>query len=169
VKTCKGCNQEKELSEYYFTKVDGKEYPRSKCKDCLKAEAKEKQQTIMANPELHAKQLAVSRANKARPEKRAKHTAYSREYAKRKPEMLRRRRWRLYGIDPDLAEAYYLEHNGQCEICGIHDPGKLHMDHCHTTNKIRGMLCANCNHLLGKAKDSQRILIAAIDYLNRNQ
>ena len=43
---------------------------------------------------------------------------------------------------------------------------RLAVDHNHTTGKVRGLLCSNCNTLLGKAKDNVNILQAAIDYLN---
>lgn len=46
---------------------------------------------------------------------------------------------------------------------------KLSVDHCHITKKIRGLLCYNCNMLLGHAKDSINILKSAIEYLKSNQ
>lgn len=37
-----------------------------------------------------------------------------------------------------------------CNICNIEIFGKTqHIDHCHTTGRIRGVLCNNCNGLLG--------------------
>lgn len=42
---------------------------------------------------------------------------------------------------------------------------KLSVDHCHATGVIRGLLCYNCNHLLGKAKDNTNTLRAAAIYL----
>ena len=41
----------------------------------------------------------------------------------------------------------------------------LHIDHCHKTGVVRGMLCGNCNFLLGHANDSPEILRKAADYL----
>lgn len=64
------------------------------------------------------------------------------------------------------------EQNNCCAICNTPvkecDTGSgnhLAVDHCHTTGKIRGLLCASCNIMLGKAKDNIKILKAAIDYL----
>lgn len=45
----------------------------------------------------------------------------------------------------------------------------LAIDHCHKTNKVRGLLCANCNIGLGKFKENISILSSAIKYLNDNK
>lgn len=52
-----------------------------------------------------------------------------------------------------------------CEICG--GTYRLSVDHCHTKNKIRGLLCDGCNNMLGRAKDSIKTLQNAIKYLNK--
>lgn len=64
------------------------------------------------------------------------------------------------------------EQNYCCAICGTNikecDTGSgnhLAVDHCHSTGKVRGLLCTPCNILLGKAKDNVTILQAAINYL----
>lgn len=52
-----------------------------------------------------------------------------------------------------------------CAICG--DEGvKLVVDHCHDTNKVRGLLCYRCNTLLGQARDDISILLSAVIYLS---
>ena len=58
--------------------------------------------------------------------------------------------------------------NGRCDICKLKFNNHLHVDHCHTSNEIRGLLCKNCNHGLGNFKDNQEFLRNAIDYLDRN-
>ena len=42
---------------------------------------------------------------------------------------------------------------------------KLVVDHCHTTGKVRGLLCHNCNRALGLFQDSPESLKRALDYL----
>jgi hypothetical protein len=54
----------------------------------------------------------------------------------------------------------------ECVICG--DFGELVVDHCHTTNKVRGMLCGSCNLGLGKFKDDPQLLEFARIYLLAN-
>ena len=62
--------------------------------------------------------------------------------------------------------------NGLCAICGKIEtvsnqfgPRPLCVDHCHKTGKVRGLLCSQCNHLLGNAKDNIGVLQNAITYL----
>ena len=58
-----------------------------------------------------------------------------------------------------------------CKICGCKDGeaggrhGVLHIDHCHTTGRVRGMLCDRCNTGLGKFRDDPALLRKAADYL----
>lgn len=73
-------------------------------------------------------------------------------------------------IPADEYAALMTAQNGQCAICkcdsGINNRGdKLAVDHCHTSGKIRGLLCHKCNTALGLMKDSQENLHAAIRYL----
>lgn len=42
------------------------------------------------------------------------------------------------------------------------------VDHCHRTGIVRGILCGNCNHMLGKAQDSVTILHCGIYYLKNS-
>ena len=62
--------------------------------------------------------------------------------------------------------------DGKCRICkNPPNPSKnpnearLHVDHDHKTNEIRGLLCARCNTLLGWAKDDIDLLESAAKYL----
>lgn len=43
----------------------------------------------------------------------------------------------------------------------------LDVDHCHTTNKVRGLLCRSCNTAIGKFKDNINFLNNAIFYLTK--
>jgi len=58
----------------------------------------------------------------------------------------------------------------ECEICGktvTENKKDLAIDHCHTTGKIRGVLCDSCNLGLGKFKDDLTLLSAAVEYLKK--
>lgn len=63
---------------------------------------------------------------------------------------------------------------GVCAICQQIDrdvdkrTGKnrsLAVDHCHTTDKIRGLLCGDCNRALGLMKENSGAIMNMIRYL----
>lgn len=51
-----------------------------------------------------------------------------------------------------------------CDVCGKMTE-KMVIDHCHDTQKTRGLLCTNCNLALGYVKDDVDILKKLITYL----
>ncbi len=60
------------------------------------------------------------------------------------------------------------DQGGCCKICNRHSSlfkKALNVDHCHKTGKIRGLLCKDCNLLLGKVRDDISVLEKAITYL----
>lgn len=83
----------------------------------------------------------------------------------------------LYGITKEVLNQMYVNQEGCCAICSSPlslevsntKKGKAHIDHCHTTGKVRGLLCTKCNTLLGMAEDNTTTLYAAIQYLDRSQ
>lgn len=81
-------------------------------------------------------------------------------------------RRRKYGLEPDDIKRLLAEQGGGCALCGRLDPGtrrSFHIDHCHHTGQIRGVLCHHCNLLLGHAGDHIQTLERAIDYLRKYQ
>lgn len=74
-----------------------------------------------------------------------------------------------YGISIDDYYAMLTMQEGCCAICDTHvshtGKSKLFIDHCHTTGKVRGLLCQHCNFVLGQAKDNINVLENAILYL----
>ena len=76
-----------------------------------------------------------------------------------------------YGLTNNDYARMLQEQNGKCAICGSESGDKtrkhLYVDHCHKSGIVRGLLCCNCNHMLGKVKDDIEILKKAISYLGR--
>lgn len=75
-----------------------------------------------------------------------------------------------YGITLDNYYELFEEQNGCCAICSKNQltlKRSLHIDHCHKTKEIRGLLCQHCNTLLGFANDDVNLLQAAINYLSK--
>jgi hypothetical protein len=104
---------------------------------------------------------------------------YMREYYRADPRRSRRAalsrgKSRGYHISLEQYEEMEKQQNGVCMICGrpehMKHQGKvrnLSVDHCHTTGKIRGLLCNNCNRGIGHLGDDPALLRAAADYLER--
>jgi len=57
---------------------------------------------------------------------------------------------------------------GICKVKTIDLNKRLAVDHCHLTNKVRGLLCGKCNMALGLFNDDLKILKTAINYLGQN-
>lgn len=75
---------------------------------------------------------------------------------------------RNYGITEHEYQEMFYKQQGLCAICS-NPPGikKLCVDHRHSDGAIRGLLCHNCNFVIGNAKDSLAILGSAIEYLEK--
>jgi hypothetical protein len=74
---------------------------------------------------------------------------------------------RLYGITVEQYNEILTQQNGVCKICENPptEQFSLSTDHCHETNKIRGLLCNSCNNGLGRFKDDISLMERAIKYL----
>lgn len=86
------------------------------------------------------------------------------------------KRYNLAKYNLSLEDYYKLGEKQKwlCAICGKpetvmnqYGSRSLCADHNHKTNKPRGLLCSQCNHLLGNAKENVQILAKAIEYLEK--
>lgn len=78
---------------------------------------------------------------------------------------------RNYGITLEDFKKMEADQGGVCKICGkppTKNRKRLSVDHCHKTGKIRGLLCVNCNAMIGMAKDGPELLERGIQYLKEN-
>lgn len=69
-------------------------------------------------------------------------------------------------------DAQLREQNNICPICLFKlsdNRRQRHNDHCHISNRLRGVLCVSCNILLGNAKDDIKLLQRAIKYLEKHR
>jgi hypothetical protein len=71
----------------------------------------------------------------------------------------------MYGITLEEKLAMLAAQGGVCALCRQARSKRWHLDHNHLTGKRRGILCSQCNSLLGMAADDLGILQAAIEYL----
>jgi hypothetical protein len=74
-----------------------------------------------------------------------------------------------YGLSIEQYDQMYREQHGKCKICDIHEDdaqrGRLYVDHCHSTEEVRGLLCGKCNTALGMFNDDIDAILRAADYL----
>jgi hypothetical protein len=84
------------------------------------------------------------------------------------------KRCKKFGITIDEYNNFVSIQNNSCAICKKHKDdfsgrgNNFHIDHCHTSGKVRGLLCSNCNTGLGQFKDDIKSLESAIQYLKLN-
>src|SRR3974390_2536713 len=72
-----------------------------------------------------------------------------------------------YGITPEEQGILFASQNFKCATCGSYDPKRKtgwHVDHCHATKKVRGVLCHGCNTALGLVRDDPTVLRALAEY-----
>jgi len=88
----------------------------------------------------------------------------------------RRFLYKQHGITEDEYNKLFNLYDGKCHVClqeetGRHNRtgGKLHLaiDHNHSTGKVRGLLCRNCNTALGLMKESPDRLKSLISYIEK--
>jgi hypothetical protein len=72
-----------------------------------------------------------------------------------------------YGLTSDQWDDVFARQGESCAICRTNTPGGAGWatDHCHETNRVRGILCNNCNLGIGLFADDTARLRAAIAYL----
>ena len=97
---------------------------------------------------------------------RTKNRSKSRFYA------LKHRLLQRYNMSLEEYQALLDKHNHVCAICGQPErtsyngiPKLMSVDHDHTTGKIRGILCNNCNRALGLIGDNPEFFQKALAYL----
>ncbi len=73
---------------------------------------------------------------------------------------------RAYGITEAQRDEMVASQQGVCTIC-LKGPA-VHVDHCHETGRVRGVLCFNCNAALGQLGDDPDTFNRAIAYLEGN-
>jgi hypothetical protein len=146
-KDCPKCAQTLPLFSFYKD-VSKKDGLTSYCKACSKDK---RLKTYHDNAEVEKEKL----------------TTY---YNKNKDRAKHYRLSKVYGLDKEEYERMYDEQQGKCAICGTHhDELKrgLFVDHCHSTEQVRGLLCQFCNTLLGMAQDNPSVLLNAVNYLKK--
>jgi len=74
-----------------------------------------------------------------------------------------------YGITLESFESMKLDQNNKCAICQNTFKNSVDtcVDHCHSTKKVRGLLCNHCNRAIGLFKESLDSIKSALAYLQK--
>lgn len=112
---------------------------------------------------INARRKARVASNPDKEKERAK------EYRKRRPEVFKKTWLKYqYGLTPAEREAMLAAQQYRCAICLSEDPNTKkgwHVDHCHDTGRVRGLLCRRCNVGLGHFKDDTALLEKVVQYI----
>ena len=140
MKRCTRCGTEKPTDAFYLRKKTGR--PESWCKECRKQASRDQP------PE--AKRAATRRWQERNPEKWK---------AIQQASNLRRQAAK-YGMTP---EEYREALASACSLCGATDR-RIHVDHCHDTDRVRGPLCGQCNAGIGMLGHDPDLLRRAAEW-----
>lgn len=96
----------------------------------------------------------------------------ARDWKKNHPDSIRNSTLKQYGLDIQTFEDLAESQHHLCAICNGPQSDKrqstLDVDHCHKSNRVRGLLCRRCNLLIGYAKDDPVLLDKAASYLRKS-
>ena len=178
VKTCKRCNEQKAVSEFYaYKNSNGDTRLRPRCKRCQYETWRDpnKPRRIWAKDK-KSKYCARCGTTKPKSEFHISETGrFKTKYCKQchSDEVQEKRLERDWGLTQDQYNDLLAKQGGVCAICGssksgTKKDGRLCIDHNHETGEIRGLLCASCNRGIGLLGDSSEMLLAACAYLKNH-
>lgn len=83
-----------------------------------------------------------------------------------------KKRWervkKLYGLSELDVAQMLIRQNCQCVICSVEIKTGYHIDHCHSTKKVRGLLCQKCNQAIGLLQESETLFLKASQYIEKH-
>ena len=136
--------------------VTGYQYWKCRCRLCLDAQLSYNKKWRAENPTKVRQRNARTIINRKNMDIRVRRNAWL--------------SWR-YGICIEQYEQMLCDQEFGCAICSIkfdEDKIKPSVDHNHNTGRVRGLLCPQCNFLLGSAKEDARLMNKAIQYLDNH-
>lgn len=154
MKKCSKCDKEKAITEFDIRKTS-KDKHTGVCSDCRR-------------------KIVAERKKRWTNAHRDRAHAANKQYRENNPDKIHSMKLQSrYGITFKDYVEMLAKQGGGCKICGRKDSGRkkqkyFSLDHDHVTGKIRGLLCAPCNTLIGLAQDNFSILIKASEYLKEN-
>ncbi len=147
-KWCPACKQDLPWGNFYSSKSTATGY-QNRCKDC----------SYKAHNNWRLKNL--DKMSKDRKERYKQDPERYKDYDRKKN----------YGLEPGEYAQLLKKQGGKCAICQTTTPGgrgAFHVDHCHDSFRVRGLLCHSCNIGIGQFKHNEKLLQAAINYLSKS-
>lgn len=156
-KRCSKC--EKELSIFSFYKRAGANSYHSACKLCEREMAKDWYE--------RNKEKATAKVKKWREQNTE---AVKRYRADNRQKNHRQEISRKYGVDLEWFDKQIAKQSNSCFCCKrkfewTDKQNTPHVDHCHKSKKVRGILCNRCNTVLGLCFDNKELFKNLIGYL----
>jgi len=165
-KVCGACKKKKFISE--FNKHYGR--PRSLCKKCHSKASVEWGQSNKEHRSAYIKEYHSNNWDRV--------CGHKRKYVENlTPEKLAKQKERMswwhikrkYGLTREMWDKMFEAQNRVCALCQKRTTGRgngrLDVDHCHETGRVRGLLCRHCNTALGILGDTPDKMERVMDYL----
>lgn len=162
MRQCTKCGELKPLSSYYRAGGNSGDGLRGDCIPCNLAAKAERHRL---NPEPARRRTEAWR--QANPERYAANREAFIASGGKKVADRRSHLKRKYGMTIEEYDAMLEAQGGGCFICGKppRDDISLHVDHDHSTGRIRGILCFCCNNALADFQEDPALLGKAVTYL----
>jgi len=155
-------NNERNLKYYYAHREELLE----RCKfSNLSEEAKTKRKAARKKYYEANKELIKERSKEYKKEYSKKYYQLNKDKLKAPDKFLYYKR--TYGLNKEGYDALLSEQSHKCGACTqeFTEDNVPHVDHCHTTGKVRGLLCHKCNAGIGLLGDTQEGVLKALVYL----
>lgn len=171
-KICKSCGKEKSSSDFWNL--------HSTCKVCRSVEHKMWVEKNRDKLRKYKREVYQHHIEQHRSYNRNYHRMYQKKdkvkekrhehYLRYKEQHRDKRLQSLYGITQIEYNEMFIIQDGCCAICGKHQTYQnkpMCVDHNHSTNEVRGLLCRNCNLAIGFIKENTVILKKMVEYLSK--
>ena len=194
MKKCNKCGIEKELTANNFTPrvyESGLTGFRGVCKECVAIANKKRRSDNKSDHQKQKEEITTKQNNLFKDGLRLctscseiktvnsfrKNSTYTHGVTHQCKDCLRgynrenKRSWNIkniYGLSLERYDEMIIEQDSKCKLCDTDFSNmktQPHIDHCHSSNQVRGLLCSNCNTALGLFKDNTDTLRKAIKYL----
>lgn len=164
MKQCKKCGALKPLGDFYRCAGTRDGY-RGDCKPCNLAA---KHERYMANPakvKVQVKRWQQANAERVNATQRRRRAKPEVKLQARAAHLMRK-----FGLTLEQYDAMLEAQGGGCFLCGRppREDISLHVDHDHSTGRVRGILCFCCNNALADFQDDPELLRKAACYVTTN-